>query len=429
MKTKYAIAAALLLSISGFAQKDELKAMKKIAESDKQPTAQDIQAFKANLDKAETLMANATAEQKAEFFYYKGMYDFMGIMSNPARAMQSLTSAVDNFNQVIAIEKDMKKKSYTKEIQDMIFPELKAQVVTVANGLGKQSQFAAAVPLYETAYKMNTKDTLQLYNAAAYAVNAKDYDTALKHFEELDRLGFTNKKLSYTAKNPQGQVEYFSDIKTRDVYVKSAGYTNPSVHRDPSVRGDIVKNIALIYSQKGDNEKGLQAMAKARKANPDDISLLINEAELYLKTDNKEMYRKLINEAAQKDPNNADLFYNLGVMSMATDKAEATKHVQKALQINPNYVNANINMGVMILDEEQKLVDEMNKLGTSAKEQKRYDELKAQRNALYKKTLPYFEAAHKADPKNQQVMEVMVGVYQALEMDKEAQAMKAKMKS
>jgi tetratricopeptide (TPR) repeat protein len=427
MKTKFAIAAALMLSMSGFAQKDELKAMKKIADKETAPTAQDIQAFKANIDKAEPLMGSATTEQKAEFFYYKGMYEFMGIMSNmnnPAKAQQSLKAAVDNFNKVIETEKDLKKKEYSKEIQEQIFPELKAQVVTMANALGKQSQFAIAVPLYETAFRMDPKDTLNLYNAAAFAVNAKDYNTALKHFEELDRIGFTNNKLSYTAKNKEGQVEYFADTKTRDIYIKS-GYTSPGVHKDPSVKGDIVKNIALIYIHQGDTEKALQAMGKARKANPNDAGLLIAEAELYLKTNNTEMYKKLITEAATKNPNNADLFYNLGVITTATDKAEAMKHYDRALKIKPDYVNANINMGVLILDDEKKIVEEMNKPSTTDRQ---YEELKAKRNALYRKSLPYFDAAHKADPANKSVMEIMVGVYQALEMDKEAQAMKAKMK-
>jgi tetratricopeptide (TPR) repeat protein len=424
MKTKFAIAAALLLSLTTFAQKDELKAMRKIAESEKQPTPQDIQAFKGLLDKAEPLMANATTEQKAEFHYYKGMYDFMESMMNPAKAQQSLTSAIDNFNRVIEFEKDAKKKEYSKEIQEQIYPEVKALLINAAGSLGKQSQFAAAIPLYETAYKISPKDTVYLFNAAAYAVNAKDYNTALKHFQELDRLGFTNRKLSYTAKNTKGETEYFGDIKTRDLYIKNGGYTSPGVHKDPSVRGDIVKNIALIYIQQGETQKALDAMGKARKANPNDTGLMIAEAELYLKTDNKEMYKKLITEAAEKNPNNADLFYNLAVMSSATDKAEAMKHYERTLQINPNHVNANFNMGVLVLDGEKAIVDEMNKPSTS---DKRYDELKAQRNALYRKSLTYFEAAHKADPKNVTVMDAMVGIYQALEMTAEAKAIKAKM--
>jgi tetratricopeptide (TPR) repeat protein len=365
--------------------------------------------------------------RKLSFYYYKGMYDLMGTMANmnnPAKAQQALTSTIDNFNKVIDLEKDLKKKEYSKEIQEQIYPEIKAQLINSANALGKQSQFAVAVPLYETAYKMDTKDTLNLYNAAAYAVNAKDYDTALKHFQELDRLGFTNKKLSYTAKSPEGKVEYFSDIKTRDLYVRTAGYTTPGVHKDPSVRGDIVKNIALIYIQKGETQKALEAMGKARKANPDDTSLLIAEAELYLKTNNTEMYKKLISEAAEKNPNNAELFYNLGVISTATDKAEAMKNYERALKINPAHVNANFNMGVVVLDGEKKIVDEMNKPSTS---DKRYEELKAQRNALYRKSLTYFEAAHKADPTNLTVMDAMVGIYQALDMTAEAKAIKAKM--
>lgn len=424
MKTKYAIAAALMLSISGFAQKDELKALKKLDDKEK-PTPADFQEYKRLLTAVAPKMDAATPEQKAEYYYYKGTFGMVELMMKPNQA--GLDTVLSDLNQVIEIEKTGKKK-YTKEIQEEVYPMMKTELMAFASDLGKKSQFSAAVPLYEAAYRMDTKDTLNLYNAAAFAVNAKDYNAALKHFEELDRIGFTNKRLNYTAKNPEGNVEYFNDAKTRDIYVSTAKYTAPGVFKSPSVKGDIVKNIALIYIQQGETEKALQAMGKARKANPDDAGLLIAEAELYLKTNNTEMYKKLITEAAAKNPNNADLFYNLGVITTTTDRAEAMKHYEKALQIKPDYVNANINMGVLILDEEKKIVEEMNNLGTSAKEQKRYDELKAKRDGLYKKTIPYFEAAHKADPSNEYIMEVMVGVYQALEMDKEAKAMKAKMK-
>lgn len=427
MKIKYAIAAALLVSMSAFAQKDELKALKKLSDKEAMPTAAELQEFKALLDKAEPLMANATTEQKADFYYYKGGYAAVSMMTNPAGGAKSLTEAIENFNKVLELEKTGK-KNHTKEIQEQVYPELRAAVLTAASGFGKQSKYAEAVPLYEAAYRMNAKDTVNLYNAAAYAVNAKDYTTALKYFQELDKLGFTGSSTNYTGKNTKGEVEYYGDKKTRDLLVTQKVLTEPGVYREPSKRGDIVKNIALIYIQNGEVEKAKQAMANARKANPNDSNLIIAEADLYLKTKDMETYKKLITEATQKNPNNADLFFNLGVVSVATDKAEAMRHYEKALQINPNYVNANINMGALILDGEQQIVDQMNKLGTSAKEQKRYDELKAQRDALYKKSLPYFENALKGDPDNQYLLTVTASVYQALEMDSKYQAIKARIK-
>ena len=100
MKTKYAIAASLLISVSAFAQKDELKAMKKIMK-EQQPTAADLQEFKQLLDKAEPLMANADNEQKAEYYYYKGNYSLVQTMMMPNQ--QTFNATLDNFNKVIEI--------------------------------------------------------------------------------------------------------------------------------------------------------------------------------------------------------------------------------------------------------------------------------------------------------------------------------------
>ena len=351
------------------------------------------------------------------------------MMKNPAAIQQSISSAIENFNKVIEIEKNEKKKNNTKEIQEEIYPQLRSMVITVAQGLGKQKMYKDAAQYYHTAYLMDTKDQSMLYNAAAYAVNGQDYDKALEYYLELDKLGFTGEGTNYSAINVKtGEKEYFPNPKLRETSIQLKQHKDPKDEKLPSLKGDIVKNIALIYVQKGDTEKAKQAMVAARKAHPDDVSLIISEADLYLKTKDMAMYRKLITEATQKNPNNADLFYNLGVISSESDRAEAIKNYEKALAINPNHVNANINMGTLIMFDEEKIVKEMNSLGSSEKDNKRYEVLKKQRNELYKKALPYFEKAVKADPENQYAISMAANLYQALEMSAEAKAMKARLK-
>ena len=262
------------------------------------------------------------------------------------------------------------------------------------------------------------------------AVNGQDYDKALEYYLELDKIGFTGAGTSYSAVNKESkQMETFPNKETRDQAVKLGQYINPKDEKSPSLKGDIVKNIALIYAHKGDIEKAKAAMSNARKANPNDVSLIVNEADLYLKTNDTETYKKLITEAIAKNPKDADMFYNLGVVTSAKNPDEAIKHYQKALEIEPNNVNANINIGVLLLGGEQKIVDEMNGLGTSAKDNKRYDELKLKRDGLYKKALPYFEKAYAAKPDEEYVLSLLASVYQALEMDAKYKEVKAKMKS
>lgn len=428
MKGKYVMAAALLFSLSGFAQKEELKAIRKITEKEK-PTATDFQEFKRLLTEVEPKIEAATPEQQIDYNYYKGIFALGEMQANPTMAQMNFSIMLKHLNKVIELEKNGKKK-YTEEIQKQIFPEIKTGILTLANQLVEQKKFKEAAIYFASAFKIEPKDYSILYNAAASAVNAQDYDNALKYYLELDQSGFTGASTAFVAKNKKsGTIEAFPNKATRDIAVKSGEYIEPKDEKVPSVKGEIVKNIALIYGQKGETEKAKQAMANARKANPDDVSLLIAEADLYLKSKDNEMYKKLITEAVQKSPNDADLFYNLGVVSSESNKEEAIKHYNRALEINPNYVNALINLGVLMLADEQKIVDEMNKLGTSAKENQRYDVLKAQRDGLYKKSLPYLEKAYKIEPDNQYVISLLASVYQALERDADYKVMKAKIKA
>ena len=429
MKIKYAIAAALMISISAFAQKDELKALKKLSDREKQPTAADIAEFKQLLDKAEPLMGNATPEQQIDFYYYKGSFALVSAMMNPAAAKGYVDSAVENLNKVVDMEKTAKKKLYTKEIQEEIYPEMKSIILTQAQTLGKQSKFKEAYPMYEMAYKVYPKDTLNLFNAAAYAVNAQDYDAALRNFIELERLGFTGTSINYTGKNAAtGQIEYYGDKKTRDLLVTQKQLTEPGIYREPSKKSDIVKNIALIYLHKGDKENAMKAIERAKKANPGDVSMLSAEAQIYLESKDYDNYKKAVKQILDQGSKDPNLYFNLGVTTSksAGQEAEAEQYYLKAIELNPQFVNAYLNLGILQLNGEDKLVEEMNNLGTSAKELKRYEVVKKQRDDKYRASLKYIEKAYQIDPKNEDVKTLLGVLYQGLDMEAEYKALKAK---
>lgn len=435
MKSKYAIAAALLLSISAFAQKDEIKGLKKIIEKDTPPTKEDFQKFRELIAAGEPKMATATNEQKADFYYYKGAGAALELMTNPMamadpmKAFAMLDTAVDDMNKVIEFEKTGKKE-HTIEIKEEFLPRLKGLVGTVAAQLAGQKMYKEAASLYAIAYKADANDKSQLYNAAAMAVNGQDYDNALKYYLELDKSGFTGEGTVFVAKNKKsGQIEGFPNKSSRDIAVQTGEYVEPKEEKLPSLKGEITKNIALIYVQKGENDKAKQAMAAARKNNPDDVSLIVSEANIYYQAKDMEGYKRLIAEAAAKNPTNAELFYNLGVVASTSDIAEAERQYKKALEIDPNFEPALVAMGSLVLTDEKKIVDEMNGLGNTAKDNQRYDVLKKQKDGLYLKSLPFLEKAHKLKPDNQYTISLLAGIYQALERNDDYKAMKAKMKA
>jgi tetratricopeptide (TPR) repeat protein len=65
--------------------------------------------------------------------------------------------------------------------------------------------------------------------------------------------------------------------------------------------------MALIYTQLGDNDKALQAYKDARASNPDDVNLILNEANLHYQMGDKDKFKELMAEAASVAPDNPDL--------------------------------------------------------------------------------------------------------------------------
>ncbi len=179
--------------------------------------------------------------------------------------------------------------------------------------------------------------------------------------------------------------------------------------------------------EKGRVEEAKAAVADARIANPNDTSLILTEADLFLKVNDFVNYTRLVNESLEKNPNNVDLIYNLGVISANANKLEeAEKYYRRALAINPNYFNANLNLAELRLRVDEKYVTEMNKLGASEKDNKRYEALKAEREKNFKSILPYLEKAYELEPTNEAAKKTLLSVYNALEMTVEYKALKAK---
>lgn len=271
---------------------------------------------------------------------------------------------------------------------------------------------------------------MYLYYAASTYVNAKDYGKALELYKVLKELNYSGKKTNYFAVNKaNGGENFFPTEAERDKMVKMGTHENPRTEHVESKRGEIYKNMALILVQQGKAEEAKKAIADARIANPEDMTLLVTEANLYFETKDFDSYKKIISQILEKNPNDVDLIYNLGVISSnAKDVATAEKYYLRVIELDPKYVNAYVNLAAVKLEKENPIIDEMNKLGISAKDMKRYDVLKKQREDLFRSTLPYLKKAYELAPNNDSVVKTLLSVYSALEMTAEKKAIMEKMK-
>ena len=422
MKSKYVIlASALLISVATFAQKDQIKAAEKALKGGNSQEAVTI------LQGAEGVMANATPAEKAQYFFVKGN-SILDLANKNIETGKNLSLAAKAYQELLDVEKVSGKMKYSTQAAASI-TEIKGKLINAAIADSKAEKSADSAKKLYDAYLLDKKDTINLYYAASTYVNAKDYDTALKLYDELKGMNYSGKSTNYYAVNKvNSQEDFFATAADRDRMVKMGTHEKPRTEAVPSKRGEIYKNIALILVQNGKTEEAKKAIAAARKNNPEDDSLILTEANLYLETKDFETYKKLIAEVLQKSPNDANLIFNLGVLSAnAKNAVEAEKYYKRVIEIDPNYINAYINLAALKLEGEKPIIDEMNKLGTSAKDMKRYDELKKKREDLFRSTIPFLKKAVELDPKNTDVAKTLLNVYSALEMTAEYKALKAKL--
>jgi tetratricopeptide (TPR) repeat protein len=429
------LASAVLVSVSSFAQKDELKKLKKIYDKET-PSANDLTEYKANLDKLAPL---ATEEgDKVYYNYYKVNtasieLGLLGPNPNPADyarlfTPKSIAEMANVYSATLDYEKKTGKKVFTDDInQDVTM--FKPILVNLAVNLGEAKKFKEASDVLYALYQLDKKDQDKLFYAASYAVNGQDFPNALKYYNELKNLNYTGESTVFWATNKASKKEEtFTTKAEREIFIKGGTHEKPRDERTTSKRGEIYKNIALILVEDGKIDEAKAAVAEARKTNPEDASLILTEADLYLKMKDYDTYTRLVSEAIAKDPTNADLVYNLGVISGNSNKVdEAEKYYKKALELNPNYVNAYLNLAELKLRIDTKYVDEMSKLGNSDKDNKRYEQLRALQLKNYRDVLPYLEKAVEIDSSNEAVRKTLLSVYGALEMTDKAKALKAKM--
>ena len=402
MKKQIIIAFTLLLSTFLFAQKKELRAVEKALKSNNYSEAKSL------LSQVEPMLSSMDEKEKSQYNYDKAQ----ALYANGAGSSKDIDGALESLKNV--------SEGYQAEVAQLK-QNMVNKLLTSGNAAYEKNDFSTASNDFEQAYRASTKDTTYLYYAAATAVNMQDFDRALGLYKELKDLGYTGIEKQYFATNVEtGKEELFQEKGLRDVSVKAKTYIKPEDRKSESKKAEIVKNIALIYISKDDNENALAAMKEARAEDPDDINLLLSEANVYYKMGNTEAFKNALKVATEKDPNNPELQYNLGVIaSESGDVDEAMAYYNKALELDPNYINADINIAALILNKEQALIEEMNGLGSSKKDDLRYDELKGMRQQLYRDAIPYLTKALEIDSKNISAAKTLMNIYSVLgEKDK-----------
>ena len=412
MKTNIFTVALSFLSVAAVAQKSEIRDAGDAVEDGNYAEA------KTELQTAESMLSEANEKWTERFYLYKGQA-YLGNGENAS--LEDLEIAAEAFQKAQEMGNEEEAVQGFEQVRN-------ALVQSAINDQNTEDFESASDKLYYS-YQLNKQDTLYLYYAAANSLNGQDYTTALEYYKDLKELGYDGSGVEYLATNVEtGEEEIMSTKEQRDIMLKTGEYENPQERKIPSKKGEIAKNIALIYIQEGEDEKAIDAIKDAKAENPDNIALLQAEADVYYRMGNKEKYNELMQEMVKKNPNDPNVYYNLGVTAAELgDNEKAIEYYKQALEIDPEMTNARMNIVVAILAKERAIIDEMNGLGMSKEDNKRYEELEEERKEIYEQAVPYLEKVIESDPENVNVIRTAINIYNQLGEEEKAAELKARL--
>ena len=408
----------LISSIFSYGQKKELKQAQKLI--DQEFYSEALNVLNTNKD----FILSSDKKYHAQYYFLNGW---------ALKENSSYLASVNSLKKSMEIERSLRQKKYI-ENANILMQQAEADLVNSAVEDNKNGNFkSASVKLYD-AYLMNPEkdDNINyLYFSASSAVNSKEYDTALEYYAILKDMGYTGVVSEYFVTPLETNIEEKVSETEYNLFKNSKDYTNQRVGKTESRLPEIVKNIALIYVQKGEVDLAISAIKEARAINPDDVNLLLSEADLYIKLGDREKFKELMKLAVQKDPDNAILYYNLGVINGEQGEFdEAKKFYLKSLELDPSYTATYLNLVGLILEGEGPIVEEMNKLVTSRKasDLDKYDQLEEKRVGLYKECLPYLEKLIEIDPANIEAIKTAKNIYYTIDDIDNFKMMNAKLK-
>ena len=407
------------------AQKKELRKIDKlVTESFFKEANSELQNFKS-------LILSSEDKYKAQFYFYDA----------------KVSNEIDEYENAIKSLNELNKLNPTSNLPSKLQIDYSNLSLIIANDIvnaaikdNQEENYLEGAKKLIMAYEMDKEEYIDyLYFAAGSAVNGRDYDLSLEYYLKLKNMNYTGIVDEYYVTNVEsGAEEKVANQTEYELLKNSNDYTNPRIGQTQSRFPEIVKNIALIYLQQDKIDLAKEAIREAREVQPNDVTLLLNEADLFIRLSNaakndEEMliYRNKFKEsmkiAIEIEPENGILYYNLGVISSRENEVDdAENYYLKAISFKPDYTDAYLNLYNIYKGKDEAITQQMDKLGFSKEDTKRYDEFKKQRQIEWKKVLPIFENWYEIDSKNIDCLKILSGINNVIGNDEISKNYQAK---
>jgi Flp pilus assembly protein TadD len=410
MKIKFLMVGLLgLVSATTFAQKGELNTAQ--SEYDKYQGLRSQTALAMpSLNNAKVSIDKAAANQKTaalpQTYALKG-----AIYASFAELDSVATTSLPLFNtaqDAIKKAKELDTKGENKKLIDdanitLAQYQLKKGVKEYQSG-----QFDLAYKSFDFYRTVMPEDTNAILYTGLAAINSKNYPAAISNYNKLLTTKYSGNQRVY---------------------------------------GD----LASIYLNNKDTTGALKAITDGLVKYPNNADLRKTEIEISLQTGKQKEVLDKIQSAISTDSKNKELYYYAGLVysqtaddaakQLATTKDVAAKTklqaqraenlqkavdmYKKALEIDPNYFEANLNLGYVIIAPAIDSYNAANKL--PANKQKEYDAAIAKSNAQFDLAKPYLLKAVELNPKSPDALNNLMTYYRGKKDDANAAKIKAQL--
>lgn len=249
----------------------------------------------------------------------------------------------------------------------------------------EQAAYEQAVGSFETSLEVSQLeseyDTSAAFNISLCAFNAGQYDKAVDY----------------------AKIVIASTVATPNIYAIEAE----------------------SYFQSGKKDEAVAAMEEAIARFPEDKTVYTSASSVFLRIGMNERASEVLNTALEKWGDDASFQLFIGIAyenDKQYDKAEAA--YKKALEINPDYMDAIFDLGAFYVNQGIRLNDEANALPLEATAE--YDRLRAEANKSLNEALPYLQQVIEKQPNNLKVMMTLRDVYVQLGKTEEAKTLREK---
>lgn len=385
---KKLIFAILFLSISAFTYAQYVP-KGKVSKAEAAFNQQKLDIAKAEVDEAFKVDAKGKVTSSAKNWYtrgriYKAIYlDDSTEFKDLATKEEALKTSMESFNKVLGMEKETSTYAvFTKTETSQLYGSI------VNDGAAKynENDFAGAYEDFMTALIVTPGDTTALLYGGVSAQQGEMYDEALSCFQQLVDNGDANI--------------------------------------------DTYKTMIYLYrTEKEDLDKVLDVVDQALEKFPENNELIQEKITTLILMEKADEATAELEEAIKNDPTNSLYYYFLGYLYDSQDDVEgALKYYGKAVELNPEYYEANYNLAVVYYNQARDILSELNNLSLD-EYRKQESDFMEKASVHFQESLPFFEKAAEIKPEEDiQLLETLEGVYLRLQMTEKAEALEKRIK-